>query len=103
MRCAAPGCRIRETPAINAALQALARPLLSSRFDLETGALAAQAADSALHAAPGLFADRATWRNFATSPQPYALSTPAPATPRRYVFPVPYTLISAYSWFGAWP
>ena len=35
---------------INAALQALARPLLSSRFDLDTGALAAQASDAALHA-----------------------------------------------------
>ena len=35
---------------INAAVQALAHPLLSSRFDLETGTLAAQAADAAFHA-----------------------------------------------------
>ena len=45
---------------IDAALQALACQLLSSRFVLETGTLAAQAADSALHAALGLLADCAT-------------------------------------------
>ena len=39
---------------INAALQALARPLLSSRFDLEAGTLAAQAADASLYAVLGL-------------------------------------------------
>ena len=39
---------------INAALQALARPLLVSRCELEEGTLAARAADAALHAVLGL-------------------------------------------------
>ncbi len=39
---------------MNAALQALARPLLFSRFDLTAGTLAARAADAALHAVLGL-------------------------------------------------
>ena len=50
-----------DTCFINAALQALARPLLTSRFDLKTDTLAAQAADAALHAVLGLLADCATW------------------------------------------
>ena len=39
---------------INAALQALARPLVVSRCELEEGTLAARAADAALHAVLGL-------------------------------------------------
>jgi hypothetical protein len=39
---------------LNAALQALARPLLVSRCELEEGSLAARAADAALHAVLGL-------------------------------------------------
>ena len=80
-----------DTCFINAALQALARPLLSSRFDLETGTLAAQAADVALQAVRGLLADTLAsggqWHSSSRAlNQPYALSTPAPAPPRRHVF-----------------
>ena len=70
------GCRIWETCFINAALQALARPLLSSRFYLETGTLAAQAADVALHAVRGLQVGCATCYISSRTPKPYALSTP---------------------------
>ena len=73
-----------DTFFINAALQAL-RPLLSSSFDLETGTLAAQAADVALHAVRGLLADMGTWLHFVMSPQsalrsvdPRAGNAPAP-------------------------
>jgi len=74
----------------NAAVQALARPLLVSRCELEEGTLAAQAAgNAALHAVLPWMRTQAllvTILCHVETPRPYALSTPAPATPWRRVF-----------------